>query len=254
MTPNRLAFLLLCLWLSGCGVPSPGPGSPAPLSGDPVAGVSVASQPVPNAGGPVEIGGVFNARHVGQLIAGSKRLRDHILMRSGDLSAITSAGCAMLDTLKVRAIIDLRDEPDLSNRPDAACGSTARAYVQVTLPKLLPPSVGNYNAMLDALEPKTAALFAALAVADGPVLIHCVIGRDRAMLTTALVLLALGVEPRMVIMDAATNHDPSVTVDAAWFTGLVSRVQAAGGIEGYLAIHGVAAGQLAELRGEMTEE
>ena len=82
---------------------------------------------------------VYNARHVGTLSAGSKHLREHIIIRSGDLYELADAGCASLEALKVASIIDLRDEPDLSNRPDRDCGIAERKLVQLSLPKLLPP-------------------------------------------------------------------------------------------------------------------
>jgi hypothetical protein len=244
---------LLGIALLGCSSARTGPSNGNPSMGGTVAVNPDAGTSATAVGGPLDIGGVFNARHMGTLAAGSKRLRDHILVRSGDLHDATDAGCATLNALNIRTIVDLRDEPDLSNRPDPNCGDAERANVQITLPKLLPPNADNYLATLGATEPKLPALFTALVQANGPVLIHCVIGRDRATLTTALVLLALGVDEPTVLTDATTNQDPSVTVDAAWFAGVTARIRDAGGIEAYLAQYGVTNEQIVELRNKMTE-
>jgi hypothetical protein len=247
-------LLVLGVLLMGCSASHQGAGNTSAAAGGSSSVTTDAGETsTVGSGGPVDIGGVFNARHVGTLAAGSKHLRDHILIRSGDLYDITEAGCATLGNLNLRTILDLRDEPNLSNRPDPSCGNAERSNVKVTLPKLLPPNVDNYNATLDATEPKLSALFTALVAANGPVLIHCVIGRDRATLTTALVLLALGVDEATVLADATTNQDPSVAVEATWFSGAITRIQGAGGIEPYLLQHGVTAAQLAELSSEMTE-
>jgi protein tyrosine phosphatase (PTP) superfamily phosphohydrolase (DUF442 family) len=244
---------LLGAALLGCSSARTGPSTVESSMGGTVEVNSDAGTTASVVGGPLDIGGIFNARHVGTLAAGSKRLSDHILLRSGDLHDAIDAGCSSLNALGVRTVIDLRDEPDLSNRPDPSCGNAERNNVQITLPKLLPPSVDNYTATLTAAEPKLAALFAALTQANGPVLIHCVIGRDRATLTTALVLFALGVQEATVLADATTNQDPSVTIDATWFAGVTARIHDAGGIEAYLAQHGVTNEQIVELRNEMTQ-
>ncbi len=203
--------------------------------------------------GSVDIAGAFNARQVGTLAAGPKRLREHILIRSGDLRDLTDTGCATLDTLHVSTIIDLRDEPDLSDRPDRDCGNPARRSVLVSLPKLLPPNADNYRATLDAAEPKLPSLFAALSQTQGSVLIHCVIGRDRATLITSLVLLALGVDETTMLANATSNQDLSVTVDASWFTSVLDRIHGPGGIEAYLTQLGVTGDQIAALQFAMAE-
>jgi protein-tyrosine phosphatase len=203
--------------------------------------------------GSVDIAGVFNARQVGTLAADPKRLRKQIVIRSGDLRDLTDIGCATLDTLHVSTIIDLRDEPDLSDRPDRDCGSPTRRSVLVSLPKLLPPNADNYLATLDAAEPKLPSLFSTLSQTQGSVLIHCVIGRDRATIITSLVLLALGVDEATMLANATSNQDSSVTVDASWFTTVLDRIHNAGGVEAYLTRLGVTGDQLAALRVAMTE-
>ena len=79
-------------------------------------------------------------------------------------------------------------------------------------------------------------------------MIHCVIGRDRAGLVTALVLLALGVPQDRVLDDFEQNQDSRVVTSRRWLTGVLARIERAGGIEAYLRAHGVTDAQLATLR------
>ncbi len=247
---NTVAVLLVAVCF-GCGAPLSESGK---NRGDPSGGTtSESSEPEGSVtGGPVNLAGVFNARHLGTLPAADSRLRDHILIRSGDLSELSESDCSVLETLNVRTVIDLRDEPDLSDRPDVRCAGGQTNAVNIVLPKLLPPSSENYLNTLTAAEPRLAELFSVL-TAPGSTLIHCVIGRDRATLITALVLMAVGVDSSTVLADATTNQDPSITVDSSWFDGVLSRLEEAGGIESYLLQHGVTSAQLLALREKLTE-
>ncbi len=215
-------------------------GSPRSDGGSSGRGVGTAEE----AGGPVALEGVVNARHLGTLKSSSgKSLRPKVLIRSGDLSQITSQGCEALAEADVRSILDLRDEPDLGNSPEAACALSGRSYLQFSLPKLLPPSSGIYLDTLDAIEPKLSELFTKVANAESNLLLHCVIGRDRANLVTALLLLAVGISQADVVKDFQENQDASITVEATWLDGVLGRIRDAGGIEAYLESHGVTEAQ-----------
>ena len=127
-------------------------------------------------------------------------------------------------------------------------------YYLADLPKLLPPSVDNYLSTLDAAEPKLAEIFTRLAKDQGvPAVIHCVIGRDRASILTAIVLMSLGVPSADVVDDFVHNQDASVSVQAEWLQAVIDRIEAAGGIETYLAAKGVTHAQLEALRTAVLE-
>ncbi len=200
--------------------------------------------------GPVVLDGVVNFRQVGGLVAAEGlRVRQNVLFRSGELSALSSEECRQFSDLKIRTVIDLRETSDTESTPNAECTRGAAGYYNVDLPKLLPPTEENYLATLDALEPKLPQVFDALTQgAEGglPALIHCVIGRDRASMTMALVLSALGVERDAVLEDFVENQES--TVDGSWMAGVVARVENAGGIESYLDAHGVTESTLESLK------
>jgi len=251
----RLLSALLAIAV-GCGAPiSESSSHHGDASGGATGGASTSPSDSDGAveGGPVDISGVFNARHLGTLPANGRRLRDRILLRSGDLFELSETGCSTLAALNVRTVIDLRDEPDLSNRPDAGCTGAQLDSVSISLPKLLPPSDENYLSTLTAAESRLSELVTAVVQAPDATLIHCVIGRDRATLVTALLLLAAGVETSTVLADATTNQDASITVDSSWFEGVLSRLEDAGGIDAYLLQHEVSSAQLEALREKLTE-
>ncbi len=206
-------------------------------------------------GGPVALDGVFNARHVGGLITSDgKRVRTAALIRSGHLGGLSSTGCGQLSSLGVRAVLDLREESDAAATPDAACAKSGAAYVLVPLPKILPPSVDAYLKTIAAAEPQLPQVFGALAAPQGSaVLVHCVIGRDRASMITALVLLALGVPRAAIAQDFVANQDSSVQTDAAWLNAVFDRVESSGGTAAYFTSHGVTPQQIESLKGLLLE-
>ena len=197
-------------------------------------------------GGPVELGTTFNARQTGGLVTSDgQTVRDAVLIRSGQLT--DESVCAPLETLGVRTVIDLRGASEVAADPDAACVGSTATYYNADVPKILPPGEAVYLQTLDATEPKLAEIFARLG-AEGalPAVIHCVIGRDRASLTMALVLLALGVPQDRMMEDFETNQ--ATDTEQVWMTGVLQRIEQAGGIEAYLGQHGVTAEQLQSLR------
>lgn len=204
-------------------------------------------------GGPVELGAsVTNARQVGGLTtATGGRVRPNVLIRSGELSQVD---CARLTALEIATVIDLRDAADAAATPDGSCVSTETRYYLADLPKILPPTVDSYLQTLDAMEPKLDGIFAELSREGSlPAVIHCVIGRDRASLTMALVLLALGVPEADVLQDFVENQTTAGSTTAEWMSGVLARIQSSGGIDAYPASHGVTAEELAVLEGQALE-
>lgn len=200
------------------------------------------------AGGPVELSGVFNARHTGGLkTPDGKRVRDNVLIRSGHLGGLDATGCQQFQALGIRTVIDLRMQAEADGTPGAACSQEGTDYHLAELPKILPPSEQSYLDTLEAAESALAGIFGQMAVDDGlPAIIHCVIGRDRASLMMALVLLALGVPADQVLIDFTDNQE--ATVEASWLQAALDRINQEGGIESYLAKHGVTSVQVSKLK------
>lgn len=195
---------------------------------------------------------MFNARDVGGLETSDGRtVKRQVLIRAGHLARVD---CARLQELGVFTVIDLRAAPAVRSEPDASCVKDTTTYHLANLPKLLPPTEHSYLRTLDAAEPKLDEIFTKLAREGGvPAIIHCVIGRDRASLMTALVSLALGVSEDRVLRDFEQNQDSRVATSADWMSGVLARIARAGGIEAYLEAHGVTGAQLEVLRAQALE-
>jgi protein-tyrosine phosphatase len=198
-------------------------------------------------GGPLLLDSVVNARQTGGLVTTDGRhVRQKVLIRSGQLSSLTDEGCDGFVTLGVRTVIDMRSAAEVSSDPDAQCVRFGASYYNADVPKILPPSEQSYLQTLDALEPKLAEIFARLSASNAlPAIVHCVIGRDRASLTMALILMGIGVPAGMAVEDMVSNQETEV--QAAWMDGVLDRIKQAGGIGKYLAGHGVTEQQIQAL-------
>jgi len=242
MTALRHRLALGVLLLCGCGG-SAGDANDAGVGGD------GASSP----GVWLELDGVTNARDLGGFAAADgKAVRWRVLMHGGDLSGLSAAGCEAWAALGVHTLVDVREAAEAAATPDAACAT--QGYHNVPLTKLLPPSEANYLQLLAGSGPAFAEIFALLAAPDAlPFFHHCVIGRDRASVVSALILLALGVSEQDVVTEFLRSNDVGTTVEAAWIQAIIDEVAGQGGIESYLGSLGVTAAQLEALRAAALE-
>ncbi len=202
-------------------------------------------------GGAVALPGASNVRHTGGLpTTDGSCLRDNVIIRSGHLAALETAGCAQLEALNITTVIDMRalaGSTGAGTNPDASCVTSGTNYYNADVVKLLPPTPDSYLQTLAATETKLAAIYGHLSQDGGlPAIIHCVIGRDRASLMTALVLLTLGVPAADVVSDFVNNQE--TTVEAAWLQAVIDQIDSEGGIDAYLQQHGVTAAQIAKLK------
>jgi len=196
--------------------------------------------PIDPKAGSVDLPGVYNARDPGGLPTDSgKRVRRGALYRSGHLAGLSQAGCERLTQLGIKTILDVRSEKEARNRQVPPCVSALPGYRFVGLPKYR-SSIEGYARTLDALEPKLSTVFKALGEPGSLAgLVPCMVGRDRASLVMAVLLLSLGVPQARVAEDFVRNRDPKIGVEKSWLEPLFERVQAAGGIDAYLHRHGV---------------
>jgi protein-tyrosine phosphatase len=143
----------------------------------------------------IEIDGTFNGRWAA----------DSGLLRSANLDDLTPAGRNALRDLGIRLVIDLRA---------AAERSTVEHGVPVAHHPLFEnsaPATGTledvYDNLLLTRGAALAGAVAAIADADGPVLVHCAVGKDRTGLVVALALLAAGISVDDVVADYALSGD-----------------------------------------------
>lgn len=154
----------------------------------------------------LQIPGVANIRDVGGISAGTSRVRDGVLFRSGSLSRLTVEGDEMLRA-RVRRVVDLRDDAEVSAEPSALhdvpttrvplfLGSVASFFAEdLSL-------AGMYQLLVDDAAPRLIDAIRLIAAGD-PTLVHCTVGKDRTGVTVALALSAVGADRDEVVADYA---------------------------------------------------
>jgi protein-tyrosine phosphatase len=174
--------------------------------------------------------GAANFRAIPSLPAsGGMRIRPGLIYRSGELSALTDQDMAIVETLGIRLICDLRGRAErqrfrarwpalaparVLEMPAEADRDAGLAALAARLAHEPGPAgarrtmLAVYQALPALLAPMMASMFEAIASGWGaPLLIHCHIGKDRTGIATALLLAALGVEREAIAADYAATAD-----------------------------------------------
>ncbi|MBA4353769.1 MAG: protein-tyrosine-phosphatase [Novosphingobium sp.] len=130
------------------------------------------------------------------------------IYRSGAMPLLTEADYALLTTLKIATIVDLRSTDERMIAPTMLDDRTGAMFLSndYSLKPLMAgfaKSGGEYvyAGMGNMLKPQLKAIFHSLLKAEGPVMYHCSAGQDRTGIATALVLSALGVERKTIMAD-----------------------------------------------------
>lgn len=224
---------------------------------------------------PVSLAGAFNARAFVSSATGR-----HWLVRSAALDALQPAGVVALRELGVGLVVDLRD---------AGEGGPAAHDIEVAPIPLYGfaggvPAAGRLEDLMErVLEtrgPALARAVTAIARSEGPVAVHCTIGKDRTGLVVALTLLAAGADAADVVADYALSGAqvlphrrelvvrmlaardlPAAAAADAWrlnlesppevMSTIVAWLQAHGGVDAYLRSVGVTDETLARLRSRL---
>ncbi|MDJ0392845.1 tyrosine-protein phosphatase [Rhodococcus sp. G-MC3] len=244
------------------------------------------------------LSGAWNFRDVGGARTEDGRLvRNGVLFRSSELSHLDDAGRSELTSLGVRQVFDLRGDAEvrrsgvdavpggvtvvavpyrgeqgdkapheelLSDGGDAQLGYMLRTYTS------FPSLSGAHKAIRSVVH--------AIGAGEGPALVHCAAGKDRAGWTIATVLRAVGVTDEHIVADFMASNDaieplrehvkavwpPDVNgrpvdpsdallgvAETYYRTGLDAVTSTHGSFEGYLDAIGVTQEDLVRLRGEL---
>jgi protein-tyrosine phosphatase len=163
--------------------------------------------------------GLLNARDLGGYpTAGGQETRWGAVVRSDNLTALTPAGQAALRAYGIRSIVDLRRPEEARDYPNpfAEPGSHGISYVNVPFedPAVFafteePESLTIvYVMMLDHYGSRVADVMTTVADApSGGVLVHCMGGKDRTGLISALLLELAGVDRETVAADYAITQE-----------------------------------------------
>jgi protein-tyrosine phosphatase len=187
----------------------------------------------------VKLENVANARDLGGwTLADGTRVPYGRVFRSGKLSNATAADLVAMRDLGIRASIDLRSTAEVRIGGRDPGGPLGLATT-VSAPMAGIASEDGYRNMIDKQKSSIATAFRALA--DGSkysFIIHCTAGKDRTGVMSALLLDLLGVSRPQIVDDYLLSTDTGAA-DPLWLEAALGEVDAAGGINKYLAGLGI---------------
>ncbi|MGK3948063.1 tyrosine-protein phosphatase [Microbacterium sp. K2] len=157
----------------------------------------------------LDIDGVNNFRDVGGIPAEGGRIRSGMLLRSGQLSAATTAGVNEVRR-RVSHIVDLRDGEEVAAEPTEIEGpdTTHLPLFLGSVRSFFESDTSLEDLYLHLLEESGERLVAAIRIiaAGEPTLVHCTVGKDRTGVTVALALAAVGADREAIIDDYAITE------------------------------------------------
>ncbi|MFF5856970.1 tyrosine-protein phosphatase [Streptomyces sp. NPDC012751] len=175
-----------------------------------------------------ELSGVRNFRDVGGLpTVDGRRVRQGVLYRSGHLAHATEEDAAFLASLGLHTIFDFRNAADQKlEGPDVELPGVRNVNLPLTDPadgaefwkmvrdgdldqlrailgdgKAAARMVASYRNIVKERTAEHSRVLAALAEDSVPALMHCAAGKDRAGISVAVTLLAVGVEREAITAD-----------------------------------------------------
>jgi protein-tyrosine phosphatase len=172
----------------------------------------------------IRLSGAPNFRDLGGYATQDGRIVKHgLLFRSGDSSGLTAADIGKLEALGAKLVVDLRSERESAANEirwplgrdtefiaanilaDLRAGN--QSVIELLTGDPTPRGAANmmettYRVLPHALGPTLLQIARRIVEADKlPVIFHCTVGRDRAGITAAMLLYALGVPRDIVIAD-----------------------------------------------------
>ncbi|MFF9813238.1 tyrosine-protein phosphatase [Streptomyces sp. NPDC014006] len=181
-----------------------------------------------------ELAGVRNFRDVGGLpTIDGRRVRHGVLFRSGHLAHATPEDAAYLATLGLHTIFDFRNAADQTlEGPDVELPGVRNVNLPLSDPadgaefwkmvrdgdleqlrgiladgKGANRMIASYRTIIKERTAEHSRVLHALAEDNVPALMHCAAGKDRAGLSIAVTLLALGVEKDAIVEDYLKSNE-----------------------------------------------
>jgi protein-tyrosine phosphatase len=180
-----------------------------------------------------ELAGVRNFRDVGGLpTVDGRRVRQGVLFRSGHLAHATDEDAAFLGSLGLHTVFDFRNAADRRlEGPDVELPGVRNVNLPLSDPadgaefwkmvrdgeldqlrtllgegRAAARMIASYRSIVTDRTAEHARVLAALAEDSVPALMHCAAGKDRAGLSIAVTLLALGVEREAIFADYLASN------------------------------------------------
>lgn len=161
------------------------------------------------------VNGTYNVRDLGGYpIKNGGSTRWQRFLRSENLYALDAGAQSTLYDYGLRHIIDLRNPPELEERPNVFAEAESVNYQHIQMqpegPLKIEPKKNaskgerlgrGYCAWLDQSHDKIAQIFNVMSAADDVVLFHCASGKDRTGMIAALLLGLAGVADDIIVAD-----------------------------------------------------
>lgn len=149
----------------------------------------------------------------GYFTVDGRQVRRGLLFRSGVMSSLTEADYAYLEPFGFQRVIDLRSTDERQLYPnywanEARIDVLSRDYSMLDMVKNMVDEKGMqrgmdvlYRDMVYAIQPQMQMLFEQALEGNVPLVVNCSAGQDRTGVSSAILLLALGVPRDVVIQD-----------------------------------------------------
>ena len=198
-------------------------------------------QPKPLTRRRLALEGAHNLRQLGEIPVRGGKVRSGWVYRSNSLCRITPLDVDTLNAIGFHCLLDFRlsreRTPQKSDPP-----AFLETLVVHDLPMQMELSRDGYARMPSENRDSFRKAFHFLAQRESyPILFHCVTGKDRTGIVSALLLALLGAE-RSVILDdymESQRNGGAFHVEEDWINGTLDAVAQSGGIEAYLESYGV---------------
>ncbi|MGW4087901.1 tyrosine-protein phosphatase [Streptomyces sp. NPDC004822] len=181
-----------------------------------------------------ELAGVRNFRDVGGLpTVDGRRVRHGVLFRSGHLAHATAEDAAFLDSLGLHTIFDFRNAADQRlEGPDVELPGVRNVNLPLSDPadgaefwkmvrdgdldqlreiladgKGAARMIASYRSIVTERTGEHSQVLRSLVEDSVPALMHCAAGKDRAGLSIAVTLLAVGVEREAIVADYLKSNE-----------------------------------------------
>ncbi len=165
---------------------------------------------------------LLNARDLGGYpTTDGSRTRWRSLVRSDDLSQLTPDGLEALSSFGIETVVDLRWPDEVAATPSPVL-SPALKHIRYEAFSLCTPTQGEWRArradasakvlwnraMVEHLRAEIRQVLEIIATASsGPLLFHCVAGKDRTGVIAALLLALADVMPEAIAYDYAASFE-----------------------------------------------
>ena len=166
--------------------------------------------------------GCVNVRDLGGLpTEDGTETRYGVVVRADSIRKLTAPGWEALVSFGVRRVIDLRADVEVAaDPPEDAPIPVVRVPVvpwETALADDWPSMREVYLVVLEHFRDRFARIVDEVAASEGPVVIHCMGGRDRTGLAVALLLRLAGVAPETIAEDHAESDGNWAPLLDRWY-------------------------------------